>query len=240
MPLIDQQIELIDKRHASLTALNGQLNSALNLYHDLMKESFAMDQAAAAAAAAYSNMSIGMGVPNGGGMVGQMPQMAYGGGYPGMAPPTSGVMGIEQPPPYHPGMQMAQQQYGPPAYYGQQQQPMGNVVYQGQQAYPNVSGESTVNGVGQHLQHHQANLPHQQLPNGPYMNQQQQPQQMYQRYYNPQFPPPGVPRMAYRPPATSFQAKQQALTQLRQQALLRQQQQRMQGANLFPSYNPRF
>ena len=49
MPLIDQQIEMIDKRHASLTALNNQLNSALNLYHDLMKESLMMDQAAAAA-----------------------------------------------------------------------------------------------------------------------------------------------------------------------------------------------
>lgn len=57
MPLIDQQIEITDKRHASLTALNAQLSSALNLYHELMKESLLMDQQqAAAAAAAYSSM----------------------------------------------------------------------------------------------------------------------------------------------------------------------------------------
>lgn len=46
MPLIDQQMEEIDKRHAMLTSLNQQLNSALNLYHNLMKESLLMEQMA--------------------------------------------------------------------------------------------------------------------------------------------------------------------------------------------------
>lgn len=46
MPLIDSQIEKIDKRHAELTSLNQQLNSALNLYHDLMRESLIIDQMA--------------------------------------------------------------------------------------------------------------------------------------------------------------------------------------------------
>lgn len=41
-PLIDQELEHVDKKHAALTAVNVQLNSALNLYHSLMKESFAM------------------------------------------------------------------------------------------------------------------------------------------------------------------------------------------------------
>lgn len=41
-PLIDQELEHVDRKHASLTAVNLQLNSALNLYHSLMKESFAM------------------------------------------------------------------------------------------------------------------------------------------------------------------------------------------------------
>jgi hypothetical protein len=40
-PLIDQELEHVDKKHASLTAANQQLNAALNLYHSLMKESFA-------------------------------------------------------------------------------------------------------------------------------------------------------------------------------------------------------
>ena len=46
MPLIDQQMESIDKMNARLTSLNQQLSSALNLYHDLMKESFLMEQMA--------------------------------------------------------------------------------------------------------------------------------------------------------------------------------------------------
>jgi len=41
-PLIDQELEHVDKKHASLTAVNQQLNTALNLYHSLMKESFAI------------------------------------------------------------------------------------------------------------------------------------------------------------------------------------------------------
>ena len=41
-PMIDQELEVVDKKHAALTAVNHQLNSALNLYHSLMKESFAM------------------------------------------------------------------------------------------------------------------------------------------------------------------------------------------------------
>lgn len=38
MPLIDQEIELIDKQHAALSSLNRKLNSSLNLYHELMKQ----------------------------------------------------------------------------------------------------------------------------------------------------------------------------------------------------------
>ena len=41
-PLIDQELEHVDKKHAALTAANQQLNTALNLYHSLMKESFSM------------------------------------------------------------------------------------------------------------------------------------------------------------------------------------------------------
>lgn len=41
-PLIDQELEKIDKRHAALTGANKQLMDAMNLYHSLMKDSFPM------------------------------------------------------------------------------------------------------------------------------------------------------------------------------------------------------
>lgn len=37
-PLIDQELEEIDRRHASLTAANRQLVDALNFYQTLMKD----------------------------------------------------------------------------------------------------------------------------------------------------------------------------------------------------------
>ncbi|RWS21996.1 signal transducing adapter molecule 1-like protein, partial [Leptotrombidium deliense] len=39
-PLIDQELEKIDRKQAGLTAANQQLMDALNLYHSLMKENF--------------------------------------------------------------------------------------------------------------------------------------------------------------------------------------------------------
>lgn len=41
-PLIDQELEKIDRCHASLTGINQRLMESLNMYHDLMKESFSM------------------------------------------------------------------------------------------------------------------------------------------------------------------------------------------------------
>ncbi|CAG2106878.1 unnamed protein product, partial [Medioppia subpectinata] len=41
-PLIDQELQHVDRKHAGLTAANQQLTSALNLYHSLMRESIAM------------------------------------------------------------------------------------------------------------------------------------------------------------------------------------------------------
>jgi signal transducing adaptor molecule len=41
-PLIDSQLELIDRRHAALSGANQQLMEAMNLYHNLMKESLQM------------------------------------------------------------------------------------------------------------------------------------------------------------------------------------------------------
>lgn len=39
MPLIDQEIELIDKQNAALESLSQKLNSSLNLYHELTNQS---------------------------------------------------------------------------------------------------------------------------------------------------------------------------------------------------------
>jgi len=43
-PLIDQELEKIDRRHAQLTRLGGELVEALNMYHNLMREPVGMSQ----------------------------------------------------------------------------------------------------------------------------------------------------------------------------------------------------
>jgi signal transducing adaptor molecule len=43
-PLIDQELEKIDRRHAQLTRLGGELVEALNMYHNLMREPVGMGQ----------------------------------------------------------------------------------------------------------------------------------------------------------------------------------------------------
>lgn len=37
-PLIDQELEKVDRKHAQLTQLSADLVDALNLYHTLMRE----------------------------------------------------------------------------------------------------------------------------------------------------------------------------------------------------------
>lgn len=37
-PLIDQELEQVDRKHAQLTQLSSDLVEALNLYHTLMRE----------------------------------------------------------------------------------------------------------------------------------------------------------------------------------------------------------
>lgn len=39
-PLIDAELEKVDKKHAQLTQLSSNLVDALNLYHTLMREPF--------------------------------------------------------------------------------------------------------------------------------------------------------------------------------------------------------
>jgi len=65
-PMIDAELEAVDRRHAQLTRLSTELVDALNLYHQLMHENMS--------AAAY-------------GMAQQPPSMGYGNPYMGAIPP---------------------------------------------------------------------------------------------------------------------------------------------------------
>jgi len=57
-PLIDQELERIDRRHAELTKLGSELMEALNMYHNLMREPVMNSQ--------YNDMRMGIGMPGGG------------------------------------------------------------------------------------------------------------------------------------------------------------------------------
>ncbi|CAL8143825.1 unnamed protein product [Orchesella dallaii] len=56
-PLIDQELEKIDRRHAQLTRLGGELVEALNMYHNLMR-----DPGVGPPVSLPYNMKMGMGV----------------------------------------------------------------------------------------------------------------------------------------------------------------------------------
>lgn len=43
-PLIDAELEKVDRKHAQLTQLSSNLVDALNLYHTLMREPFLVSQ----------------------------------------------------------------------------------------------------------------------------------------------------------------------------------------------------
>lgn len=129
MPLIDQQIESIDKRHAALNTLNTQLTSAMNLYHDLIKESRLMEQMAA--------LKLGQMAP---------PSMVVGQyGAPYGTPYVNGTTTVV-PPQVHDPSQQPQQ-----AYQQQQQQyvPQGAVPFAHAQFPPGTPGvppQPQVNG----------------------------------------------------------------------------------------------
>lgn len=69
-PLIDTELETVDKEHAQLTQLSTQLVEALNMYHTLMKEP----------------MPLGVKTPGGYPMGGPYQQVP---GHPGTMPPVN-------------------------------------------------------------------------------------------------------------------------------------------------------
>jgi len=145
-PLIDAELERVDRRHAQLTRLSHELVDALSLYHTLMREMPGMPTMAPGMGpypGMYQGYPQGMqpGPPMQGGMMGYAPQQmgAQGGPPPGMpgqgmAPPNS-MGGPGQPPvsmggPGQPPISMGGHPppQGQPMMGGQPQQMMGQAM----------------------------------------------------------------------------------------------------------------
>ncbi|XP_011200492.2 signal transducing adapter molecule 1 isoform X1 [Bactrocera dorsalis] len=144
-PLIDTELERVDRKHAQLTQLSSDLVDAINLYHSLMRDdrmTLARGPQAAAAAGYLGGMppmggalpGLGyQGVPN--------PQMLYGAaGYPGNAN-------------FPPHMQQAA--HMPTHNYGMQSLPYGNPA----QLPGNVAPVNTQNSLNQNAVSTAAPLP---------------------------------------------------------------------------------
>ena len=163
-PLIDTELETVDRRHAQLTRLSHQLVDALTLYHTLMR-----DTPPAPTPGAYGMYGAPPGGPQHPGMY--MPGQVATMGHPGMMPPMSSgppgpMPGQPMPmysaagsgpmpggvnmPPMGPGMPMTQPgQTGqepaqPPPQGGPQPVYMEPYMYQaqGSPAYPMMSGSA--------------------------------------------------------------------------------------------------
>uniref|UniRef100_W8BMY7 Signal transducing adapter molecule 1 n=1 Tax=Ceratitis capitata TaxID=7213 RepID=W8BMY7_CERCA len=132
-PLIDAELERVDRKHAQLTQLSSDLVDAINLYHSLMRDD-RLGLPSGPVAGAYMGGMPGMsgampglgyqGVPN--------PQMLYGAaGYPGNASfPTH-----------------MQQQHMPPHSYGMQSLPYTNSM----QLPGNVAPVTSQNSLNQNV-----------------------------------------------------------------------------------------
>ena len=170
-PLIDNELEGVDRRLAQLTRLSTELVDSLNLYHQLMRDMPAQTYPMPSAAAPY-----GMGLP-------------------GMQPPPPPLQqqqaAYAQPPSYNTVA-------GQPMYAPQPQAlpPASTAGYQMPPAAAPVSTDATaVPSTGAPM--HQQQPPQQQIPPHPTLNGQQpnpqvDPQQQQQQYaWHPnQMPPP--------------------------------------------------
>lgn len=167
-PLIDNELEGVDRRLAQLTRLSTELVDSLNLYHQLMRDMPAQAYQMPAAAAPY-----GMGLP-------------------GMQPPPplqqQQQAAYMQPPSYNTAT-------GQPMYAPQPQAlpPVSTAGYQMPPAAPPVSADTTTApSTGAPMQHQQI-PPHPTLngqqPN-PHVDPQQQQHQQQYAWHPSQMPPP--------------------------------------------------
>jgi len=150
-PLIDTELEKIDRRHAQLTRISTELVDALNLYHQLMHEVPPGAAAAAGGGAAYGMPPAGPVAP---------------GGYPGYGAPPHMM------PPHQ------QQMYGGVPHYDPNQPHLMNNggTPMGAPPPPQVGGAPAYPGSPQHAPYHHHPYPPQQPPMA---SDQQQPQQMH-------------------------------------------------------------
>lgn len=135
-PLIDQELEVIDRSHGELMALNGQLMEALQLYHNLMRElpsygystmslpptRFSGPMVAPPQLQPPSYMSLNQMFPTQSMTLGQIPQ-----GITAQVGPSS--LPVQNIGPQQTNQASVYQQPGLPSYYEvpmQQQQPMAN------------------------------------------------------------------------------------------------------------------
>lgn len=100
-PLIDAELESVDRRHAQLTRLSTELVDALNLYHQLMHENVGQ----------YPPMSMAPGIAYGAPPYSTNPLPPQGfNGYFQAGPPGAPGMPTGPPPPMHQGYQQPQMQ----------------------------------------------------------------------------------------------------------------------------------
>lgn len=163
-PLIDSELERVDRKHAQLTQLSSDLIDTINLYHSLMRETErapAMGGYNAFNPGHHQQMysaGVGMGFPmssspsyrmSQSNMVqppGMMMQAVHGQGMHGQGmqyPPTSSAP--------HPNFQMPSQQSGPGSFHPQTQNQMMPTSQQNQSMMP---GMNQPNGLPQHPQQH--------------------------------------------------------------------------------------
>lgn len=129
-PLIDAELESVDRRHAQLTRLSHELVDALSLYHTLMREMPGMPSMSGMPP--YQGMYPGYGS----GMQAGPPMQGGQGGMMGYMPQNMGAHGV---PPPNMGVQGLGPQGQPPASMGGQGQPpvsMGGPGMGGGQAPP--------------------------------------------------------------------------------------------------------
>ena len=175
-PLIDNELEGVDRRLAQLTRLSTELVDSLNLYHQLMRDMPAQTYQMPPAAAPY-----GMGLP---GMQMQPP------------PPLQQQQqaAYMQPPSYNTAT-------GQPMYAPQPQTlpAVSTAEYQMPPAAAPVSTDTTAAasaGAPMQLHQHQQQIPPHPTLNGPTPNPQGDPQQQQQQYaWHPNQMPPPTPQL---------------------------------------------
>ena len=172
-PLIDSELERVDRKHAQLTQLSSDLIDTINLYHSLMR-----DSERAPAMGLYSGFGMphygavpGAGFPpNNNPQYGRMPPSNMI-SPPGMMMPGQGMQYTQANP--HHNFQMPSQPSGPGSFQMPTQNMMPGGMQMTQQMTNGLSQQQPHGGNFQQVPSHQMQAPVQGLP-----GQQQQPQMM--------------------------------------------------------------